>query len=490
MGIILKSLRKKTMEAFHNEIVSSDNYFIFLGKESVWSNELIPDKETEAIKTSTVDTRTNMLIGKKIDGNDLRYMAKRNTWSYNTHYNHYLDTDPNIYASNNAFFVVNTRGDMYKCLYSPTSNSEIEPTSTALTPFTLSDGYTWKYMFTVSTLDDFRFGTTDYIPINFNTSVISAAVAGSIDAINVVSPGSGYSHANGYVQEKISNTIFRIDTSVTIPIINVSKGIFSARPVGGLEGDVYVVENDTINTTMNGKAYIYDGAIWLDFASANLSALDENFANSYFDGSSFYIQSGSSTGLLSIINSYIANNTGRYVILQEPLPNIDLTSRYLISPTVTFGGDSTGAKAYTTIDEFGGISSVNLLSGGSGYHTCNVSVTGTFGSSAALAASISPYGGHGSDPIVELGSDKLCISVDISNNEFSTVNTDVSFRQVGIIHDLRYQNTSPYVAETFDLTINSNNIKRYSGEVMYYDNVTVVPRSNNTTETVRLIIKF
>jgi hypothetical protein len=173
------------------------------------------------------------------------------------------------------------------------------------------------------------------------------------------------------------------------------------------------------------------------------------------------------------------------------MPNIDLTSRYLISPTVTFSGNATtNATAYTTVDSFGGISSVNLLSGGSGYHHLDVNVSGTFGTGAQLDAIISPYGGHGSDPIVELGADKLCISVDISNNEFNTVNTAISFRQVGIIHDLRYQNTSPYTNDTFDLTINSNGIQRYSGEVLYYDNVTVAPRSNNTTETVRLIIKF
>lgn len=493
MGIILKSLRKKTMEAFQKEIVSSNNYFVFLGKnDTAWTNELIPDKETEAIRPSTVDTRTNMLIGKKIQSDDLAFMARRFNWSYGNTYTSYSDIDPNIYANTNVFYVLNSRKDVFKCINSPGSNSEIEPTSVSLVPFTLSDGYTWKYMFTVSDLNDFRFGTTDYFPINFNSSVINSAVAGSIDSISIVSPGSGYAHANGYIQEHISgNTIFRIDTSVTIPIINVTKGPFIDRPSSGLEGDVYVIANNDVNPLMNGKAYIFDGLIWLDFASSNLSALDENFANGYFDNCSLYIQAGTGAGTLSVIDKYIANSSGRFVELKTPLDNIDLTSRYLISPTVTFTGSSnTIATAYTTIDEFGGISSVNILNGGSGYQFANIEISGAFGSGATLSASVAPYNGHGSDPVVELGSDKLCISVDISNNEFNTVNTAISFRQVGIIQDLRYQNTTPYLNDTFDLTINTNNIERYSGEVLYYDNVTVAPRSNNTTETVRLIIKF
>ncbi len=417
------------MSAFVNDIVNANNYYIFMGKTSSWGNELVPDKETEAIKASLYDTRKDMLIGKKIFADDTAYLIKKNKWTSNTVYAQYSNIDDDLYTK--TFFVVNINNDIYKCLHnSGNVVSTVEPTTVSYEPFTLSDGYTWKYMYSLSPIDDLRFGTNEYIPVDINSSIISNAVKGSIDIITIESSGSGYQKASGTVQEVSNTTVYRIDTS---------------------------------HPSLNG----------------------------YFNSSSFYIKAGTGQGELRTINSYISNANGRYVVLDSAV-TLDTTSQYNIGPQIQFIGNGSGAKAVATVDVNGGVSAVTVINTGSGYDYCNVAVVANnvFGSGAVLNAIIPPPGGHGSDPVVELGSERLCISVDVDDNEVNTVNTAIEFRQVGIIQDIRYSNNAIYNKDTFDLTINTPLVNRFSGDVLYFDNVTAVQRSNTATETVRLIIKF
>ena len=433
MGILLKNLKKKTMSAFVSDIVNANNYYTFMGKTSSWGNELAPDKENEAIKASLYDTRKDMLIGKKILADDTAYLIKKNKWSSNTVYAQYSNIDDELYSK--TFFVVNINNDIYKCLYNNGNDfSIVEPTSVSYEPFTLADGYTWKYMYSLSPIDNLRFGTNEYIPVDTNSFIVSNAVKGSIDIITIEFSGSGYQQASGTVQE-VSNTfsVYRIDTS-------------------------------------------------------------HPSSNGYFNSSSFYINTGTGQGELRTINSYVSNATGRYVVLDSSnsATTLDATSQYIIGPQIQFTGNGSGAKAVATVDVNGGISSVTIIDTGSGYDYCDITIAANtaFGSGANVYAIIPPPGGHGSDPVVELGSERLCISVDVDNNEANTVNTAIEFRQVGIIQNIRYSNNAIYDEDTFDLTINTPLVNRFSGDVLYFDNVTAIHRSNTATETVRLIIKF
>lgn len=551
MGIILKSLRKKTIEAFIKDIGQSKDYYVFVGKSTEWPNELVPDKESEAIKPSMFDTRRDMMIGKKIIPSDTSFMIKKIDWSNGNVYSYYDDTNANLYSSD--FYCINSSNDVFKCLWNNYgSNSIVEPTSLSSEPFTLSDGYMWKYMYTVTAGLDQKFSTTNYVPVNPNSSITEQSSDGGIYVVKIDAGGVGYQQANGSVQEVINLNTLRVDSS-------------------------------------------------------------HYNANGFFNYSSMYILSGNGAGQLFDINQYIANSSGRFVILNSNATNIDTSSQYLISPKVSFGGNGTGAKAYCTInnselgnyvlvnevltasgqfnfdnlsivnlyDGFqrtiteneninsvitgtvigtakvagfqydsgikgsagciyrlylfdinmatarsfaevksfsitsgnfvnaradaiqnnnqtqivgtGFINSINIIDPGVGYDYCNVSIVANsnFGTGATASAIISPTGGHGYDPIVELGSDILCISVDIDGDENSTVNTEITFRQAGIISDLKYAaNGMSYSRNTFDCTINTPLVDRFSGEVLYYDNVTSVTRSNTAAETVKLILKF
>jgi len=111
------------------------------------------------------------------------------------------------------FYVVNSRYEVFKCLYNgeaPTSllTGGVLPTvayepSTAPSSGTFAAGiykepvdangksnYIWKYMYTISTNDVLRFLSTDFIPIVTDTTVQAAAVDGAISAAVLKSIGS------------------------------------------------------------------------------------------------------------------------------------------------------------------------------------------------------------------------------------------------------------------------------------------------------------
>ena len=129
-------------------------------------------------------------------------------------------------------------------------------------------------------------------------------------------------------------------------------------------------------------------------------------------------------------------------------------SGYGSAPSVTITGDGSGATANCTLSG-GAVSVVNVTNVGSGYTTATV----TFGSGAATAtAIISPKGGHGANPVEELGGKYLVLNVRLDGNESNTISTANDFRKVGLVRDpYSYGTTTRHVAtnvrQTYRYTI-------------------------------------
>ena len=116
-----------------------------------------------------------------------------------------------LYDAN--YYVINSDFNVYICISNGSSgedldgvNSKFEPTSTDLEPFSAgADGYTWKYLFSVSPSDIIKFDSTEYIvvPNNWetttNSSIQSVREAGDstvnfnqIKKIYIKNAGDGY----------------------------------------------------------------------------------------------------------------------------------------------------------------------------------------------------------------------------------------------------------------------------------------------------------
>lgn len=110
---------------------------------------------------------------------------------------------------------------------------------------------------------------------------------------------------------------------------------------------------------------------------------------------------------------------------------------------VTVEGDGLGASMTANVSS-GVITAINILNGGSGYTTATITVSDpdqlSNGNSAILVVSIPPSGGHGSNPVKELGCFAVMTAVDLDGTESDTLPVGSStapfdFRQITLLRD-------------------------------------------------------
>jgi hypothetical protein len=100
--------------------------------------------------------------------------------------------------------------------------------------------------------------------------------------------------------------------------------------------------------------------------------------------------------------------------------------------TVVITGDGTGATAVADI-QAGVINDILITNPGSNYTYVNASINSTTGSGAVLMANSSPIGGHGFDPISELGCSHVMYTCEFNGDENGVIPTDIDFHQLGLI---------------------------------------------------------
>jgi len=98
----------------------------------------------------------------------------------------------------------------------------------------------------------------------------------------------------------------------------------------------------------------------------------------------------------------------------------------------TTSGIGTGA-AGTPVIQNGVITDVVVTNPGSNYSNYTIDVVSAIGSGAVLDSHVSPIGGHGFDPVSELGCSHTMITCEFNGSEGGIIPTDIDYRQIGIV---------------------------------------------------------
>ena len=149
----------------------------------------------------------DLLAAKRIAASDVTFAVPRRNWATGTTYDIYrhdygdrITGTTTTLTSNSGvsnlfdanFYVLTTDRNVYKCLDNDGNTaSTVEPTGTSTTVQTLTDGYKWKYMYTLSASQQANFLSTDFMAVATNSTVSSAAVDGAIDIVKIKTAGSG-----------------------------------------------------------------------------------------------------------------------------------------------------------------------------------------------------------------------------------------------------------------------------------------------------------
>jgi hypothetical protein len=102
------------------------------------------------------------------------------------------------------------------------------------------------------------------------------------------------------------------------------------------------------------------------------------------------------------------------------------------SISVVITGDGTGAAADVEVTD-GQITNIIVNNPGSNYSYADVSITSASGSGVLVTAPVSPLGGHGFDPVSELGCSKVMFTAEFNGDENGYIPVDIDYRQVGLL---------------------------------------------------------
>lgn len=183
--------------------------------------------------------------------------------------------------------------------------------------------------------------------------------------------------------------------------------------------------------------------------------IDTGSKRSFMDASWMPIPVGQNTegpvyGTTSTGATDFTNQTGAWSGDIEVINVVDGGSGYsnVITPTITITGDGIGATAYATVSANGSITDIVVTNPGQNYTYATVSISTTSGTPATVIAPISPVGGHGFDPVAELGCNHVMFVCEFNGSESGYIPTDIQYRQVGLVINPTAKSTYPNPANS------------------------------------------
>lgn len=401
----IKQFRESITEPANNA------YYVFAAKHTPYTggDTAVPDI-TDSIQESFYNPYKHMVFGKRVTESDLRVMVKRNRWTENTVYTPYRS---NTSLANASFFVCVEKSDgahIFKCLDNAGgARSTAEPNRNDVTAnteyYSTSDGYIWKWMYSLDTSTFRKFSTDLYIPVVPDSDISGNAVAGAIEVVTISSGGSDY---NTF----LANTFLASDLRI-----------------GG-----------------NPRYY----------------ALAENASSEaeYYKDSFLYLINGTGRGQGRKITRFFISGSNKVAEIESEFTIApDSTTQYEVTPFVSITGDGTGATARALVNTSSSntIYKIEIITRGSSYTYASAQITGYQGggsNTATVAPVLGPKGGHGSDPENELFGSVLGISVDFDKSESGAIPTNNNYRVVGLIKDPLFANVQvnfPSTVSTFDI---------------------------------------
>ena len=407
--VLSSSLRHTNLNNFRNTIEDESVYF-FVSKPTSWTGtggDLAPNSVFDTF-TLEPEAHDEMLYLKRVSVSNCVNVIRLYRWQENRRYQAYSDkvdlsdllTKRTISTNEYyPFYVVSDDFRVYKCLdngASPGANvngvvSTVEPTTVAFTGSDtyspISDGYIWKYMFTLRPIDASEFLTTDWFPIRTlneddgtdNWDIITNAVNGGVYNIAVTNAGSAY-----------TNILPATDS------LNTTNS----------QGFTYTVSGSTINITSGSP-------------SGTNSAYNDCVL--YTKNESGVIQE------VRTISAYVGST-----ITATLSSAVTAGLRAYISPKVTVTGNGANLVAIARMSS-NAVREIQIFAPGSGYTECSITFAGGGGSGAAAEAIISPFGGHGSNPVVELGAFNLLTKAKFEGDEGGVIVSSNEYRKIGLI---------------------------------------------------------
>ena len=510
-AVITDQIRVLNATNFVSGISTTDNsYYVFIGLPN--ATDVASDWNTSTPSPiDNFDEHDNiydtLISAKKITSDDVLRVIKKITWSSGTIYEMYRQdysvnrvspqtSSTSLYNSN--FYVMNSDFRVYECIYNGSSPSNSgkgvisleEPTHTDLQPRLESDGYIWKYLYTIKPSDIIKFDSADYIPVPANwasntnvADVRNAAVDGKIETI---------------VIEDVTDASYQFNgTKNAVPIRgDGSDGLASVTFINGKPSAVQV--------TNGGSGYSF-GTLDLDDVVTG-------------SGASFSVIVPPPGGHGADIYRELGANK---VLVYSRIENSDVTN-----PDFPTGNQFARIGIIENPKQFG---STNLLTSSSASGVYGLRLTGaaTTSMSVAVDGNVTQTVGVGSTAIGKIiGYDAVTKSLQYWQDRSVAINdssgnkptygyklnrftatpatggsTNIVVATTGGTETLSIDsgftgvsttvnNRTYYFGQTYNSGLANPEIKKYSGNIVYIDQRPEVTRATNQREDIKIILEF
>lgn len=400
---------------FHTSLVSltledifyqRSSLYYFLGKIEQWNTNDDPAATPINSQHEEVSIRNNIAYLRRITPSEASLVTSRNTWNSGNVYPQWNHT---IEMQNLPFYVVTDEYNVYKCLDNNNGvASTVKPTTNALFPFRTSDGYLWKYMYTVPSFKRTKFLSRNYLPVQ-KALTDSFYNKGAIEQIVVTNPGSGYTDlqqttimvtgtttGSGATAEistvgslgQITGFIitdggadYTQGALVTITSETGSGAVATVVTTDGEITDIEIVEAGVGYTVDDAVAISVGGAVLTPVVSHNTGSIlevrIENGGAGYTSPPTLTISQSPETGSGKYGN---ADAVLTPIVYQGSIVNVTIEDPGVDYPvdnatTVVISGDGTGAQLSPVVYN-GEIVDVIVESSGINYSYADISIVG------------------------------------------------------------------------------------------------------------------
>lgn len=519
-AIITDQFRILNAETFTKSFVgigsTTNTYYTFLAHpnptnttienygQNTWSTDPPEPRDSFLQENLYHDT---MLFLKKINDSDVARIVPRYNWEsgvvYDMYRNNYDIINPapqtdskTLYES--KYFIVNSEYKVYICLNNG-ANPEFpkgrktlfEPNFVDVNPQLAgdgSDGYLWKYLFSIAPSDIVKYTTENYIPVpktwgDASTDAVkNNAVNGKIESAVVKNRGSGYNISGVGPTGTVSN----------IPIRGDGSGGFVSVTING--GEV-----DTIQVTSGGTGYTR-AFISFEVGSEGTPDLTSG-TGAQFEiiippkgghGSDIYRELGSYKIMIyskfdSASDFIIGNNFSRVGIIKNPTVYASDTAQINTSTATTLGAlklkPSGIGNTSDTIYPLNAVITQNV-----GVGSTAVGYVASWDSNTGVLRYYQPVGfstlsAYGSKLVNFVGS---ATTINCSTVDGNSLIVDTSFSG----NTLQIGGRVIDLGQTFNSGISNPEVRKYSGDIIYIDNRAPITRSSSQKEEVKIVVEF
>ena len=456
--VLTTKLKNDATRMFYQDFLDNEFYF------AISSTTTDPLIRVDAVNSpwSKNDFKENILFGKRVFDNDIKFMIKYYPWQKDSVYAQY---DDKINLENLNFYSVvgptnNDSGDyrVYKCLSNnngadSTSPPNYNPTTTNQI-YRMPDGYVWKFMYYLTESQFEAYNATGFIPLIGTFDINPDPTA---DANNVI---TGSEISDIFVDNYIDNAGYPF----------LENGIIAGPP--GNDGTILVRSND-LNKIQN-----------------------------YYSGMTIVCNTPSNISYTYVIGSYTWNGVtdrGTITAIGDPKGDgVIINSTFKILPTVKIEGDGEGAIAIPRIVN-GTITNIEVLNTGKNYNNIKATIVdpsfdfnpndpNSIDVRAILRPVLSPLGYHNFNLIDEMQCRHILLYSYITETDNNKIGKSNSYSEIGLIKNPIFT-ADPETANTASPEIFDNRLHVITDEYGKFVVNTIVTQTdlnNNITFSGRI----